>query len=120
MLDGAVLTRERRVNLSIEEIALIAGVLRATLAPLPQAQTLAARLEKMVEEENDASLCHMRQAYRDAVELREGDLEMDQDAEVSLGDDPGAYVMVWKWVSDEDAGILHVEPEEVDMERRNV
>ena len=31
--------------------------------------------------------------------VRDGDLEMDAKAEVSVGDDPGAYVQVWKWVS---------------------
>ncbi len=41
------------------------------------------------------------QAYRDAAAVREGDMECDQDAAVSLGEDPGAYVMTWKWVSDD-------------------
>jgi hypothetical protein len=35
----------------------------------------------------------------------DGDLEFDDDAAVSLGDDDGAYVMCWKWVSSEAAGI---------------
>ena len=30
---------------------------------------------------------------------REGDLEFDDALVVSAGDDPGAYVMCWKWVS---------------------
>lgn len=33
----------------------------------------------------------------------EGDLEFDEGADVSLGDDAGAYVQAWKWVSAEDA-----------------
>lgn len=28
----------------------------------------------------------------------EGDLELDDDAVISLGDDNGAYVQMWKWV----------------------
>lgn len=31
---------------------------------------------------------------------REGELEVDASAVVSLGDDPGAYVMAWIWVAD--------------------
>lgn len=32
----------------------------------------------------------------------DGDLEFDDGAVVSLGDDPGAYVMAWKWVDESD------------------
>jgi len=35
----------------------------------------------------------------------DGDLEFDDDSAVSMGADDGAYVMCWKWVSDEEAGI---------------
>ena len=41
-------------------------------------------------------------AYRDAVHLRDGELELDEGAIVSKGDDPGAYVMTWIWVSDDE------------------
>jgi hypothetical protein len=34
-----------------------------------------------------------------------GELETDPGAVVSKGDDRGAYVMAWLWISDEDAGI---------------
>ena len=45
--------------------------------------------------------------YRAAAfrQMRCGELEIDDSAVVSKGDDPGAYVMAWLWVSDEDAGI---------------
>ena len=33
----------------------------------------------------------------------EGQIEIDEGAEVSRGDDPGAYVQAWVWVADEDA-----------------
>jgi hypothetical protein len=29
---------------------------------------------------------------------KEGDLEVDDDASVSVGDDDGAYVMAWQWI----------------------
>lgn len=34
-----------------------------------------------------------------------GELEFDDDAAVSISDDGGAYVMCWKWIRDEEAGI---------------
>ena len=49
------------------------------------------------------------QKYRDAVPVSDGDLECDDDAIVSKGDAAGAYVMTWKWVSDEEAGIVKEE-----------
>jgi hypothetical protein len=33
---------------------------------------------------------------------QEGHTEFDDSIVVSLGDDPGAYVMAWVWVSDDD------------------
>lgn len=29
---------------------------------------------------------------------RDGELEFDDDAKVSKGDDPGAYVQCWRWI----------------------
>lgn len=55
----------------------------------------------MTEEETKA-------VYRTAAKRlhhRDGEIEIDEEAEVSLGDDPGAYVQAWVWVSREDAGI---------------
>lgn len=40
-------------------------------------------------------------AYRDAVKVRDGELEVDDAAIVSRADG-GAYVMTWAWVSDAD------------------
>ena len=36
---------------------------------------------------------------------REGEIEIDDDPKVSAGDDPGAYVQAWVWVSNEEAGL---------------
>jgi hypothetical protein len=33
---------------------------------------------------------------------REGEYEIDDNAEVSYGDDPGAYVQAWVWVPREE------------------
>lgn len=35
----------------------------------------------------------------------DGELEIDENAIVSRGSDPGAYVMAWIWISDRDAEI---------------
>jgi len=42
----------------------------------------------------------------------DGDLEFDDGAVVSLSDDPGAYVMAWKWITDEEAGIKNDKDDE--------
>jgi len=61
-----------------------------------------ARVRHMQQDEQNP----LTQAYRAHVpDLREGDLEVDDNAVVSMGEDDGAYVMCWKWVSNEDAGI---------------
>lgn len=41
-------------------------------------------------------------AYAQAVETRDGELEVDDNAIVSVSEDGGAYVMAWVWVSDSD------------------
>lgn len=41
-----------------------------------------------------------REYARDRLD-KDGELEFDEDAVVSLGADEGAYVMAWKWVDDE-------------------
>ena len=45
------------------------------------------------------------QPYREYAQAhlhRDGLLEFDDDAAVSLGSDEGAYIMCWKWIDDED------------------
>ena len=45
-------------------------------------------------------------AYRRAARAeyeREGEVEIDDNAVISRGDDAGAYVQAWVWVSDEEA-----------------
>jgi hypothetical protein len=61
-----------------------------------------ARVKHMREDEENP----LTRVYRAHVpDLREGDLEVDENAVVSMSEDDGAYVMCWKWVSNEDAGI---------------
>jgi hypothetical protein len=56
------------------------------------------------EDENEAALKKAILAYARENLVRDGDLEVDADAVVSMGDDFGAYVACWKWVSLEDIG----------------
>lgn len=37
--------------------------------------------------------------------LQDQQVEVEQDAVISKGEEPGAYVMAWVWVTDDDAGI---------------
>lgn len=50
-------------------------------------------------------------AYRNAIET-DDDLEVDPDAVVSRGGDPGCWVHAWIWVSDEQAGMEEPEDDE--------
>lgn len=37
--------------------------------------------------------------------LRDGELELDQNAKISEGDDNGAYIQTWMWVSFDDTDL---------------
>ena len=99
----------RRVRLTDTEIKILIGLTAGFDGAIIQG--LHDRFVELSRENDDPSYRFMAQAYRDAVIPKDGELEMDDDAEVSMGDDPGAYVMVWTWVSDDDADIIHVSPE---------
>ena len=45
------------------------------------------------------------QQYRDAIACTD-ELEVDPDATVSQGSDPGAWVQCWVWVNDSDLKLL--------------
>lgn len=47
-------------------------------------------------------------AYQRGAEslARDGEIEVDESPVISKGDDPGAYVQAWLWVSDDDAGLV--------------
>lgn len=54
--------------------------------------------------DDPAILAAYRNAARD-LHQDDGTCEIDDGATVSMGDDPGAYVQAWVWVSAADAGI---------------
>ena len=51
---------------------------------------------------NDAIYDSYRKVARNRLSNED---DVDSDAVVSCGDDPGGYVMCWLWVRDSDAGI---------------
>ena len=55
--------------------------------------------------EKDPDSLAIDEAYREAAKEqweREGEIEIDSNAVVSKGDDPGAYVAAWVWVRDKE------------------
>ena len=49
-------------------------------------------------------------AAADTIHGRDGEVEVDDNAKVSMGSDPGAYVQAWVWVYDTDM-VKHLPPE---------
>lgn len=94
----------RRVPLTETEIKILVGMLDGFDGQI--INSLQEKLIALVKENQDPEHQRLVAAYRAGVtELEDGAIEMDEDAEVSMGEDPGAYVMVWAWVSNEDAGL---------------
>jgi len=61
---------------------------------------------------HENSLCEKGRSPSDAAYLKAaqenqiyGEIEVDDDAIISPGSDPGAYVQAWLWVTAEDAGV---------------
>lgn len=52
-----------------------------------------------------------RERYND-----EGNMEVDDNAVVSIGADRGAYVMAWKWVDADEAGVTMLEQEQAQVD----
>ena len=105
-----IASRRRRVQMTVEEIQLAADALRQMT--ISASVNLAQSLQAIVDEEMDPAHRVLVDAYRAGVVVRDGEMEMDDDAEVSIGEDPGAYVMVWTWVSNEDASLPVPDDEE--------
>ena len=60
--------------------------------------------------------------YRNAAgnhHEHEGTLEFDPGCVVSMGDDPGAYVQAWQWVTNEEAGIETEEEEKTEEDEED-
>lgn len=62
-----------------------------------------------VAEDDPRDVAYRNEAKNHAVE---GELEVDDDAIISWGDDGGAYVQGWIWISDQEAGLADVNDED--------
>jgi hypothetical protein len=112
----AIYANRRRVSLSIEELDFMQAAL--AMVPLPKATELREKLGGFIFEELDPERRRLVDAYRAGVRVEDGVTELDDDAEVSMGEDDGAYVQVWTWVSNSDAGLPSIYDEDEDGQNR--
>jgi hypothetical protein len=76
---------------------------------------VASRIKSCIEESRKN--VDVEEKYREACRAnhcRDGELECDDDAVVSIGNDKGAYVQTWTWVDDDEAGIESEDEDEED------
>lgn len=93
--------------LSKEELGLISGAMAILVAqPFKDIQV---KVNERLKEMADPEIQARHRAYRDAFPMKDGVAECDDGALVSEGDDPGAYVMGWIWVTNADAGLPYEE-----------
>lgn len=105
------------INLDPEEIKLIAGAL--SLLKIEAATNLKDKLDAKLDESQNQFWQDLFAKYRDAAKdtlSEDGKIEVDDNALVSIGEDPGAYVMVWHWVSNAAADIEDSDDDGLDTE----
>lgn len=105
------MTQTTYLHFTKEELTTLNALLFATIVTgmvkeqNTHLQALSEKIYDRIAEMNDPAIQARYQAYRDAVVTSEGSIECDDGALVSEGDDPGAYVMTWTWVTNDQAGI---------------
>jgi hypothetical protein len=90
------------VNLSEPVARKLMELARAQMGRDATAKQAVGELEVFLERFDPARLdrdAQVRALAAHRLGLSEGELEMDENAVVSEGDDNGAYVMTWSWVS---------------------
>jgi hypothetical protein len=110
MTNEEILMRRRRPSLTVEQLMLIS----AALSPLTIGEAIGLRrfIDGLVAEESDPGYRHLTDAYRAGVSVEDLLCETDGDSEVSMGEDDGAYVQVWTWVSNAAAGLPSIHDED--------
>lgn len=91
-----------RILLSDEQIAIIKKALLAVGGD--DANGVRIHIEDKVAEHDDPDRQKYVKAAQDKIH-KDGEVEIDDDADISKGEDPGAYVQAWVWVYAEDAGV---------------
>lgn len=78
----------------------------AALLALATQEPAVAYLQDRIKHYQQACDPKVEARFREAAQefAREGELEVDDEAVVSMGDSPGAYVMAWWWITNEEAG----------------
>ena len=90
-----------------DQIELVLTAL-ATLEPNQHHGAQARALRELLTDRIKEDSAKKAQRYREAAQrewTRDGELEIDDGAPVSMGDDPGAYVQAWVWISNDQAGV---------------
>ena len=89
--------------LGCETVKVLAGL----LASHPERETAKGCLQILAERSGAFSAKEEVSHYQIGAEklAKDGEIEVDDEATVSMGGDDGAYVQVWLWVSDEMAGM---------------
>lgn len=92
------------IRMSAEELILAADALDI-IKGSRMAEDLSLRLRVRHAELDDEATQKRWDAYRKAVVTVDGECECDDNALVSEGDGPGAYVMTWTWVTNGEADL---------------
>lgn len=70
----------------------------------PEALALREKIQERLDTMNDPEIMARWASYRDAV-ATDDDLSVDADAVISEGNDGGAWVMSWTWITDGEADL---------------
>ena len=97
-----IMNNSRRLSFTIAELDLI----KTCLSPLTieDGKKLRDRIDAAIQEEHDPKFRARVNAYRNAVNLVDGEIEMVVDHRIDRFQ-CGAYVLVWKWVDACEAGV---------------
>lgn len=95
------------INLRKDQLTMLKSLLPKVRNPGKHRSAIRALLSEIsvaTAEQKNPTLRKYADAAR-AEYYEEGELEFDDGAVVSHGDDAGAYVMCWRWVDDDTAGV---------------
>jgi hypothetical protein len=96
------------INVKDKDLTGIISILRNV-----GATTIADNLQSVMDKDLETSeLDGLYFGAAKSIYESEGDLEFDDDAVVSKGEDEGAYVMCWKWITDGEAGVVKADDED--------
>lgn len=103
LMDSRSFTPLHSALINCEELASLAALLESH----PDREGAAANLKLLAERAGAGGDASAVAAYQQGAEAlaSDGEIEVDDEAAVSIGTDGGAYVQAWLWVSDAAAGL---------------